>query len=98
MGGDGSVLDDELLWIGFPSVTVAAARPWWLWMVYFAGLIALETALVLRSEFYVVFLATAFMRAFLVLPTMAAFAVALVSSLVIYTLPGGLPPARPGCR
>ncbi|HEX5117336.1 MAG TPA: ATP-binding protein [Pseudonocardiaceae bacterium] len=61
-------------------------------MVYFAGLIALETALVLRSEFYVVFLATAFMQAFLVLPTMAAFAVALLSSVVIYTLPGGLPP------
>jgi signal transduction histidine kinase len=77
---------------GFRGAELAERRSMAARVVYFLGLLALETALVTRSEFYVAFTVTGFVQAFLALPGPGAFVVALVSALVIYTVPGGLPP------
>jgi signal transduction histidine kinase len=76
---------------GFRSAELAEQRSITMRLVYFFGLLVLEAILVTRSPFYIAFTVTGFVQAFLALPGVAAFVVALLSSIVIYTVPGGLP-------
>jgi signal transduction histidine kinase len=76
---------------GFPSVERAQRRRLWLVLLYFGGLLVLEGVLTTRSPFFVAFVVTGFVQAFIALPTLWAFVVAFLSSVMIYTIPGGLP-------
>jgi signal transduction histidine kinase len=76
---------------GYPSEDVVKQRSISVTLVYFVGLLALEAALTLRSTYFIAFMITGFVQAFMVLPAAVAFVVVLVSSVMIYTVPGGLP-------
>jgi signal transduction histidine kinase len=76
---------------GYPSEDVVKQRSISVTLVYFVGLLALEAALTLRSIYFIAFMITGFVQAFMVLPAAVAFVVVLVSSVMIYTVPGGLP-------
>jgi signal transduction histidine kinase len=76
---------------GFPSEPVVRRRGAAVMLAYFVGLLALEAALTLRSLYFVAFMITGFVQSFLALPATLAFLVVLVSSMMIYTVPGGLP-------
>jgi signal transduction histidine kinase len=60
-------------------------------VVYFAGMLALAAVLTARSVFFVAFAVTGLVQAFLLLPTVLAFVGVAATSVVIYTVPGGLP-------
>lgn len=82
------------LYFGFPSENVIKRRTMLVKLGYFVGLLTLETALTLRSVYFIAFMITGFVQAFMALPAAVAFVVVLVSSVMIYTVPGGLPDAN----
>jgi signal transduction histidine kinase len=59
--------------------------------IYFAGNLTLAALLTMRSWFFVAYAVTGLVQAFILLPTVLAFAGVFATSVVIYTVPAGLP-------
>jgi signal transduction histidine kinase len=94
---------ERLIILGLAAVAAA----WMLWMftlrppawrhrtglmvVYYVGTLAIAAVLTTRSPFFVAFVCTGFIQAFVVLPTPLAFAGLVATSVVIYTRPGEFP-------
>ncbi|MFD5390681.1 sensor histidine kinase, partial [Streptomyces sp. NPDC127074] len=64
--------------------------------VYFAGLLALSAALLARDQVFMVFAATGFLQALVLLPTVWALVSVAATSFVVNTVPDGFPSPTTG--
>ncbi|GDY58895.1 hypothetical protein SVIO_095180 [Streptomyces violaceusniger] len=63
--------------------------------VYFAGLLAISAALMARDQVFMLFAATGFLQALVLLPTVWALVSVAATSFVVNTVPDGFPGPRP---